>query len=117
MKKNCTNCKYFNKVTGMDTFDGICSHTKHVGRLTTKSTLCSEYERFQECVIGVVDTETNGQRFAVGTKNHNDTFVLNFSDMSCLLFFGDYQPIDLRRFNFDEFTSIEINGNKFVKEN
>ena len=118
MEKNCTNCKYFNEVTGTHAFDGFCTHTKHVGRFATKSTLCSEYEydtRFQD-VIGIIDTETNGKKFAVGTKNHSDTFVLNFSDMSCLLFFGDCQPIDLRKFNFDEFTSIEINGNKFVRE-
>lgn len=66
-------------------------------------------------ITGVVDTETDGKKFAIGTKNHADTFVLNFSDRSCLLFMGDLQPIDLRKFNFDEFTSIEINGNKFVR--
>ena len=69
-----------------------------------------------EFIIGIVDTETKSKRFAIGTKNHNDTFVLNFKDRSCLLLFGDCHPIDLRQFNFDEFTSIEINGNKFVKE-
>ena len=66
-------------------------------------------------VTGIVDTETNGKKFAIGTKNHADTFVLNFSDRSCLLFTGDWQPVDLRKFNFDEFTSIEINGNKFIR--
>ena len=70
-----------------------------------------------ENIIGIIDTETNGKKFAIGTKNHSDTFVLNFKDKSCLLIFGGCQPIDLRQFNFDEFTSIEINGNKFVKEN
>ena len=119
MEKNCTNCKHFNKVTGTHAFDGICTNTKHVGEFATKSTFCSEYEydtRFQD-VIGIIDTETNGRKFAIGTKNHSDAFVLNFSDRSCLLFFGGCQPIDLRQFNFDEFTSIEINGNKFVREN
>ena len=67
-------------------------------------------------ITGVVDTETDGKKFAIGTKNHADTFVLNFKDNSCLLFIGDIQPIDLRKFNFDEFTCIEINGNKFVRE-
>jgi hypothetical protein len=69
-----------------------------------------------ENIIGIVDTGTNGKKFAIGTKNHNDTFVLNFKDRSCLLLVGDCHPIDLRQFNFDEFTSIEINGNRFVKE-
>ena len=117
MEKNCTNCKHFIELTGTNGFDGFCSHTKHVGRLATKSTRCSEYEEFQACAIGVMDTETNGKKFAVGTKNRSDTFVLNFSDRSCLLLFGNCSPIDLRQFNFDEFASIEINGNKFVKEN
>ena len=67
-------------------------------------------------ITGVVDTETDGKKFAIGTKNNYKGFVLNFGDRSCLLFMGDIQPIDLRKFNFDEFTSIEINGNKFVKE-
>ena len=67
-------------------------------------------------ITGVVDTETDGKKFAIGTKNHADTFVLNFKDSSCLLFMGDIQPIDLRKFNFDEFTCIEIKGNKFVRE-
>ena len=68
-------------------------------------------------ITGVVDTETNGKIFAIGTKNQVTGFVLNFSNKSCLLLTGDTMPIDLRQFNFDEFTSIEINGNKFVKEN
>ena len=67
-------------------------------------------------ITGVVDTETDGKKFAIGTKNHADTFVLNFSDRSCLLFMGDLQPVDLRKFNFNEFTCIEINGNRFVRE-
>ena len=82
---------------------------------TVKNLSCFWTPHLNE-ITGVVDSETNGKKFAVGTKNHCDTFVLNFSDRSCLLFFGDYQPIDLRKFNFDEFTAIEINGNKFVKE-
>lgn len=94
---------------------GICKHSKHVGGVADEKTICSEYK--EECVIGIMDTETNGKKFAIGIKNHSDTFVLNFSDRSCLLLFGDCSPIDLRKFNFDEFTSIEINGNKFVKEN
>ena len=65
----------------------------------------------------IIDTETNGNKFAIGTKNHNDTFVLNFKDRSCLLLVGDCHPIDLRQFNFDNIKYIEINGNKFFKEN
>ena len=118
--KNCTKCKYFSKVTGIgySNFDGICNHTKHIGELCNKYIFCSEYEydEIQECLIGIMDTETKGKKFAIGTKNHTDTFVLNFNDRSCLLFMGDIQPVDLRQFNFDEFTAIEINGNKFVKE-
>ena len=114
MEKNCTKCKHFNKLT--DTiYTGICKHSKHVGRIADENTTCSEYE--EECIIGIVDTKTRGREFAIGTKNHGDTFVLNFGDKSCLLFMGDITPIDLRKFNFDEFTSIEINGNKFVTEN
>jgi hypothetical protein len=68
-------------------------------------------------ITGIVDTETDGKKFAIGTKNNATGFVLNFGNRSCLLFTGNVAPIDLRQFNFDEFTSIEINGNKFVKEN
>ena len=67
-------------------------------------------------ITGIFDTETDGKKFAIGTKNQATGFVLNFSNRSCLLVTGDTMPIDLRQFNFDEFTSIEINGNKFVKE-
>ena len=74
-------------------------------------------DKTDEFITGIIDSETYGKKFAIGTKNHADTFVLNFSNKSCLLFMGDIQPVDLRQFNFDEFTSIEINGNKFVKEN
>lgn len=45
MEKNCTNCKYFSHVIGNVSYDGICNHTKHVGRLCTEHTFCSEYER------------------------------------------------------------------------
>ena len=69
-----------------------------------------------ETITGIFDTATSGKEFAIGTKNQATGFVLNFSNKSCLLFTGDAMPIDLRQFNFDEFTSIEINGNKFVKE-
>lgn len=114
MEKNCTKCKHFNKLT--DTiYTGICKHSKHVGRIASEYTTCSEYE--EECISGIVDTKTRGRELAIGTKNHSDTFVLNFRDRPCLLLFGDCQPIDLRQFNFDKFTSIEINGNRFVKEN
>ena len=82
---------------------------------TVKNLSCFWTPHLDE-ITGVVDTETDGRKFAIGTKNHADTFVLNFKDNSCLLFMGDIQPIDLRKFNFDEFTSIEINGNKFVRE-
>ena len=68
------------------------------------------------CITGVVDTETEGKNFAIGTKNQATGFVLNFGNKSCLLFTGDVMPIDLRKFNFDEFESIEINGNRFVRE-
>ena len=67
-------------------------------------------------ITGVVDTETDGKKFAIGTKNQATSFVLNFGNRSCLLFTDDIMPIDLRKFNFDEFTSIEINGNKFIRE-
>ena len=67
-------------------------------------------------ITGIVDTESGGKKFAIGTKNNTTGFVLNFGNRSCLLFTGDIHPIDLRQFNFDEFESIEINGNKFVKE-
>lgn len=70
----------------------------------------------KDCITGIVDTETNGKRFAIGTKNNATKLVLNFGNKSCLLFTGGVMPIDLRQFNFDEFTSIEINGNRFVKE-
>ena len=66
-------------------------------------------------ITGVVDAETDGKKFAIGTKNQATGFVLNFGNRSCLLFTGDVMPIDLRQFNFDEFESIEINGNKFVR--
>lgn len=69
-----------------------------------------------EFITGIYDAATNGKKLAIGTKTNVTSFVLNFGDRSCLLFMGDIQPIDLRQFNFDEFTSIEINGNKFVKE-
>ena len=45
MEKNCTNCKYFSHVIGNVSYDGICNHTKHVGRLCTEHMFCSEYER------------------------------------------------------------------------
>ena len=45
MKKNCTNCKYFSHVIGNVSYDGICNHIEHVGRLCTESTVCSEYVR------------------------------------------------------------------------
>ena len=45
MEKNCTNCKYFSYVIGNVSYDGICNHTKHVGRLCTEHMFCSEYER------------------------------------------------------------------------
>ncbi len=67
-------------------------------------------------ISGIVDTETDGKKFAIGTRNQATGFVLNFGNRSCLLFTGDVMPIDLRQFNFDEFESIEINGNKFVRE-
>lgn len=70
-----------------------------------------------DCVMGTVDAKTGGKEFAIGTKNHGDSFVLNFGNKSCLLLFGNCQPIDLRQFDFNEITSIEINGNKFIKEN
>ena len=41
--KNCTNCKYFNIVTGNVNYEGICNHAKHVGRLCTERMYCSEY--------------------------------------------------------------------------
>lgn len=73
--------------------------------------------QMDELIMGIVDTETKGNKFAIGTKNHNDTFVLNFKDRSCLLLVRDCHPIDLRQFNFDNIKCIEINGNKFFKEN
>lgn len=45
MEKNCTNCKYFSHVIGNVSYAGICNHHKHVGRLCTESTICSEYAR------------------------------------------------------------------------
>ena len=44
IEKNCTNCKYFNKVIGNVTYDGICNNNEHIGRLCSEHTLCSEYE-------------------------------------------------------------------------
>ena len=45
MEKNCTNCKYFSHVIGNVSYAGLCNHHKHVGRLCTESTICSEYAR------------------------------------------------------------------------
>lgn len=56
---------------------------------------------------------------AIGTlssKNHADTLVLNWGDSSCMLLMGNSNPLDMRQFNFSDFTSIELNGVKFVRK-
>lgn len=71
------------------------------------------------CFIGRYDTETVGKNFAIGTSQLNPGdekgFILNMANGSYMLL-ADWNVIDLRQFNFDEFDYIEINGNKFVRE-
>ena len=70
--------------------------------------------------IGRYDTETCGKNFAIGTAQLNPGyekgFILNMANGSYMLL-ADWNVVDLRKFNFDEFDYIEINGNKFVREN
>lgn len=72
------------------------------------------------CFIGRYDTETYGENFAVGTAQLNPSdekgWILNMGNGSYMLL-ADWNVVDLRKFNFDEFDYIEINGNKFIKEN
>ena len=70
---------------------------------------------FKQDIIGTVDTKTGGKAFAIGIKDQHKGFVLNFGEDSCVLLTGLGQ-IDFRKFNFDEFEFIEINGNRFVRE-
>ena len=65
--------------------------------------------------IGQFDTKTDGKTFAIGVVPSNKGFVLNMRNGSFLLL-AEGATIDLKKFNFDEFDYIEINGNKFVRE-
>ena len=52
----------------------------------------------------------------LSSKNRDNTLVLNWGDRSCILLMGNSNPLDMRQFNFADFTSIELNGFRFVKE-
>lgn len=69
----------------------------------------------QQFETGLVELDPKDTDFSVGAKFHSDTLVLNWGEGSCILLMGNLQPLDLRQIDFSEFTSIEINGNKFIK--
>ena len=112
MKKNCANCKYMLKLTGFDPYDGVCDHTKHFGMLTTQHMCCSEYE-YQ----GFTTTTDTEAKCVVGGNFEPDTLVFNLGNDASALLMTSSGITDLRQFNFDNIKCIEINGNKFFKEN
>ena len=110
MEKNCSNCKYMLKSTGFDPYDGVCNHIKHIGMLTNQHKFCSEYE-YEGFAT---DTEA---KCVVRGNFEPDTLVFNLGNDASALLMTSSGIMDLRKFNFDNIKCIEINGNKFVKEN
>ena len=49
-------------------------------------------------------------------KYYTNGLVLNWGDSSCILIMNNFNIIDMRNLDFSKFDSIELNGNRFVKE-
>ena len=75
LKKNCTNCKCIIPVGGTDY--GFCSCEKHLGRIATIHTVCSDYQE-------TIDTGLSSCKgcFVYKTieQRENDAYVKGFAD-------------------------------------
>ena len=87
--------------------------------------ICDDKEFFQNYMVEFPDTGIKmgklniNSEYVIGTlpsKNHDDTFVLNWGDSSCVLIMDNFNILDLRKIPFDKLTCIELNGVKFVKD-